>query len=357
MKGNLPPIIFDLSYDEIEQHYSKRLATQVYRSVYRMREPLSESLAQHLGELGKVEGLKVIAVDKGARSTKYLFALRDGYGIESVIISRHDGYSACVSSQVGCAVQCRFCASGQIGVKRNLTPGEIVAQILALRQHVNRILFMGIGEPLNNYDNVLKAIRILRDRRGLDFPTSGITISTIGPLDGLKKLREEHLKINLTLSLHSIRQSVRDQLVPGARKWPVQKVLDACWSWANRHNREVTIAYLLLPGINDTKADILGLVNCLGGQPARVNLMRLNPIHNSQYRRASDYELNRFAQSLKGDEIKVTVRDTQGRDIKAACGQLWLRDVSSKSLCAMQKDARRSSKISHHPIKNSLIVT
>ncbi len=161
--------------------------------------------------------LRAIRRERGSRSQKILFALSDGFAIETVLIRRRDGYTACVSSQVGCAFACRFCASGQAGLMRNLSAAEIVEQVVQLGRGVNRIVFMGIGEPLNNYDHVLAAIRILRDRRGLDFPTTGITISTIGIPKALVRLREEHLAINLTISLHATTQEVRDRLIPGAR--------------------------------------------------------------------------------------------------------------------------------------------
>jgi 23S rRNA (adenine2503-C2)-methyltransferase len=215
------------------------------------------------------------AHERGGRSEKILFGLADGYAIETVLIRRHDGYTACVSSQVGCAFACRFCASGQAGLKRNLTPGEIVEQVVRLGPKVNRIVFMGIGEPLNNYANVLAAIRILRDREGMAFPTSGITISTIGIPKGLKALREEHVRINLTISLHATTQETRTRLIPGAAKHDIREVVTRALSWAERHNRIVTFVYLVLPGINDTRADLDRLWLQLHGTAGDRNAVRL----------------------------------------------------------------------------------
>ncbi len=260
-------------------------------------------------------------------SSKWLFALDDGYAIESVLIRRRDGYTACVSSQVGCAFACQFCASGQAGLMRNLTAGEIVEQVVRLGRRVNRIVFMGIGEPLNNYDNVIRAIRILRDRKGLRFPTSGVTISTIGIPKSLVRLREEHLAINLTVSLHATTQEVRDRLIPGAKKHEISEVISRALSWALRHNRTVTFVYLILPGVNDTLADAHRLADVLSGQPARVNLMRWNPVVGVALQRTPDRSLAMFRQVLQASCVPVVVRDTQGRDISAACGQLWLRDL------------------------------
>lgn len=268
----------------------------------------------------------------GGMSEKVLFGLRDGYAVESVLIRRRDGYTACVSSQVGCAFACRFCASGQAGLKRNLGAGEIVEQVVRLGRKVSRIVFMGIGEPLNNYDNVLGAIRILRDRRGLGFPTTGITVSTIGIPKALKALREEHLGINLTISLHATTDESRARLIPGSRKHPVDEVVGGALSWGLRHNRIVTFVYLLLPGFNDSEADLARLVALLRNQPARVNLMRWNAVDGLGFDRVSDRRLMQFRRGLERAGIPAVVRDTQGNRIDAACGQLWLRDLQGLPL-------------------------
>lgn len=264
---------------------------------------------------------------KGGRSEKVLFGLPDGYAIESVLIRRRDGHTACISSQVGCAFACRFCASGQAGLKRNLSAGEIVEQVVRLGPRVNRIVFMGIGEPLNNYENVLKAMRILRDRDGMNFPTTGITLSTIGIPKALKALREEHLAINLAISLHATTQEQRAALIPGARKHDIGEVVGRALSWARRHNRTVTFVYLVLPGINDSCADLDRLCSMFSGEPARINLMRWNPVDGIRLQRTDDRTLALFRVGLERANVPVVVRDTQGRDITAACGQLWLRDL------------------------------
>ena len=268
-----------------------------------------------------------IKSEQGKRSQKVLFGLSDGYAIESVLIRRHDGFTACISSQVGCAFSCRFCASGQAGLRRNLDRHEIVEQVVRLGPKVNRIVFMGIGEPLNNYKNVLAAIRIMRDRDGMRFPTTGITISTIGIPKALARLREEHLGINLTISLHATTQAVRDRLIPGSRKHDLHEVVDRAISWAERHNRIVTFVYLLLPGVNDDRGDAERLARMLVGKPARLNLMRWNPVETVDLGRSADHQLHHFRQRLVQAGVPVVVRDTQGADIDAACGQLWLRDL------------------------------
>ena len=277
--------------------------------------------------------LTTLAHEKGARSEKFLFGLDDGYAIESVLIRRRDGYTACISSQVGCGVSCRFCASGQAGLKRNLSAEEIVAQVVQLGPRVNRIVFMGIGEPLHNYDEVMRSIRILRDHAGLAFPTRAITLSTIGVPKGLVRLREEHLAIQLTISLHATTQEVRAALIPCARRHDIHEVVERALSWADRHNRVVTFAYLLLPGVNDGFEDAQRLAGMLAGRKARVNLMRWNPVTGVVgLTRANDRTLASFRGVLARAGVPTTVRDTQGRDISGACGQLWLRDLQGVPL-------------------------
>lgn len=327
------PFALDLdraTFERLNAHAARPIA---YRDLFTPHTDLPKPLRRWADEQGvTLRRLSLRSRERGVRSEKFLFALPDGYAIETVLIRRHDGFTACVSSQVGCAFACRFCASGQAGLKRNLSPGEIVEQVIRLGPKVNRIVFMGIGEPLNNYDNVLKAIRILRDRAGMAFPTSGITISTIGIPKALKALREEHLKLNLTISLHATTQESRAALIPGSKKHDVAEIVSRALSWAGRHNRTVTFVYLVLPGINDSRADLDRLCAMFAGQPARINLMRWNPVDGIALGRTDDRTLGLFRAGLERAGIPVVVRDTQGRDITAACGQLWLRDLKGLPL-------------------------
>jgi 23S rRNA (adenine2503-C2)-methyltransferase len=323
------PSLYDLDFDTIAHATDHRTATRVYRQLYRERHPTNPTLDRVRATLDLTDAvpLRRTRTTPGRMSTKVLFALPDGNAIEAVRIRRRTGMTACVSSQVGCTFGCAFCASGRLGLQRHLRAGEIVQQVLDLGPRINRVVFMGIGEPLHNYDQVLTAIRILRDRRGLALPTSGVTISTIGIPKRLRQLREEHLKINLTISLHATTDTVRRQLIPGARRFSLREVVDASQSWAHRHNRPVTYVYLLLPGINDTPDDARRLITLLASARSRVNLMRWNPVLGGDtYRRIDDEGLTAFKRKLETGRLDVTVRDTQGQDIDAACGQLWLRD-------------------------------
>lgn len=333
MKTRTHSSVYDLQYEDIAALAGDRVAATVFRHLYRERRRHSPEIERVLAAAGitAVAPLSRRGVDQGAMTTKHLFGLPDAGAIEAVRIRRRTGVTACVSSQVGCAFGCQFCASGKLGLQRQLRSGEIVQQVLELGAHVNRVVYMGIGEPLHNYTEVLRSIRTLRDRRGLGLPTSGITISTIGLPHRLARLREEHLKINLTVSLHATTDEVRHRLIPGARGFRIADVVHTSQRWAERHNRVVTYVYLLLPGVNDTPDDLQRLGDLMAGRRARVNLMRWNPVlGGDQFRRVDDRGLSRFKRELVRRQVPTVVRDTQGRDIDAACGQLWLRDVAGR---------------------------
>ncbi len=329
-----PPSVFDLTFAQVERRLGTAAAATVHHQLYRQRVRTSPLIDRLVGVDGvtRVAPLRRMQVTHGAMSTRFLFALEDGMAIETVRIRRRTGMTACVSSQVGCAFGCTFCASGRLGLQRNLRAGEIVQQVLELGPKVNRVVFMGIGEPLHNHEQVLAAIRILRERRGLALRTSGITISTIGIPRRLRQLREEHLKINLTISLHATTDELRHRLIPGSRSFSLADVVRESQRWAVRHNRVVTYVHLLLPGLNDTPDDAERLVGLLQGARARVNLMRWNPVEGGdRFARIDDRGLAAFRRHLERGGLDVTVRDTQGRDIEAACGQLWLRDIGGSS--------------------------
>ena len=199
---------------------------------------------------------------------------------------------------------------------------EIVQQVILIRQKVNRIVFMGMGEPLFNYDNLIAAIHILRDRNGLNFPTDGITVSTVGPVNQLKKLREEHLKIQLTISLHAATQAARNCIIPHMHMYAIEDVVKQALSYSQRHNRKVVFAYLLLPGINDRSSDIRQLAKWFKGKNVMINVLQYNPTSNSKIRAPQKQEMVAFKHQLEQTGLEVTMRVSHGREIKAACGQL-----------------------------------
>jgi 23S rRNA (adenine2503-C2)-methyltransferase len=218
--------------------------------------------------------------------------------------------------------QCIFCESGKNGLIRNLTAYEIVQQVIFLKETINRIVFMGIGEPLYNYDVLIKAIHILRDRNGMDFPTDGITISTVGPVKLLKKLREEHIKIQMVLSLHATDQKTRNHIIPGMKGNNIDETVEAALSYSRRHNRKLTIAYLVLPGINDKYSDIKQLAEWFKHENIMINLLEYNQTSHNAFKPVNRKDIERFKNNLENHGIEVKIRVSHGRNIKAACGQL-----------------------------------
>lgn len=281
----------------------------------------------------KYKTIKTKEVIRGRDTNKYAFELSDGYCIETVCIKRRTGITVCVSTMVGCPVGCVFCASGENGFIRNLTPSEIVQQVIFVEEKVNRIVYMGMGEPLLNYDNVIKSIHILRDRNGLDFPTDGITLSTVGPLAQLKKLREEHLKIHLTLSLHATNQTTRNQILPHMKSYKIDDVVNSVIDYSERHNRMVTIAYLLIPGLNDHISDVKQLGKWFRNKNVLINLLQYNETDYKGIRRPNKQELVAFRDKLNRVGLTVKIRESRGGGIKAACGQLVSKRNSRSNSC------------------------
>lgn len=301
---------YGYTYSEMSDELGEDEATRLYHDLY-------------VGSNNKqYKTIKIRKIFRGFDTQKYAFELTDGYYVETVSIKRKTGTTVCVSTMIGCPVGCIFCASGENGFVRNLTPSEIVQQVVSVNGKINRIVFMGMGEPLFNYDNVIKSIHILRDRRGLDFPTDGITISTAGPLPQMKKLREEHLKIQLTLSLHATNQYTRNYVMPHMKAYDIDEVVMATISYSERHNRKVTIAYLLIPGINDRISDIKQLGKWFRGKNVLINLLQYNETGCKSIRRPNKQKLVAFRDKLNEVGLTVKIRESRGDNIKAACGQL-----------------------------------
>lgn len=301
---------YGYTYKEFSEVFDEKEAADMFASLYKRN-----------GD-SKCKTITVKTIYHGGDTDKYVYELSDGKCIETVCIKRRDGATVCVSTQVGCPVGCMFCESGKNGFVRNLTPSEIVQQVIMIRQKVNRIVFMGMGEPLFNYDNLIKAIHILRDRNGLNFPTDGITVSTVAPLDRLKRLREEHLKIQLTISLHATTQAVRDKVIPGMRNYSIDEIVEAALSYSERHNRKVVFAYLLLPGINDKPSDVQNLVKWFRGKNVMINLLEYNKTSKSEIKKPTKQAMSAFKRQLEMRGLNVKMRVSHGGNINAACGQL-----------------------------------
>jgi len=261
-------------------------------------------------------------------TTKFLLRLEDGRHIEAVFIPDTPAQTFCISTQVGCAMKCAFCLTGQMGLLRHLTASEIASQVRILAHETGlagsafNIVLMGMGEPLHNYDATMKAIRILADKQGLALPPKRVTLSTVGILPELEKLAAEELMPNLAISLHATTNEMRDRLVPINRKFTLEDLIEACRRFPLAKRRRITFEYVMLDQINDTPDDARRLVRLLNGIKAKVNLLPLNEAAGIPFSRPSDARVNEFARILAERDVLVSVRKSRGRDIRAACGQL-----------------------------------
>jgi 23S rRNA (adenine2503-C2)-methyltransferase len=265
----------------------------------------------------------------GDGTRRYLLRLQDGEVVESVLIPERRRFTFCVSSQVGCALACKFCLTGQLGLTRNLAAGEIVAQVLVQRGEIppktsNRfsVVLMGMGEPLQNYDNVLKAIQILSDDHGLAMPLRRLTLSTAGLLPGLERLGGEPLFPNLSISLTGATNRVRDELMPINRKYPIEDIIETVRSLPESRRKRVMFEYVMIKGVTDSIEDARNLSTLLSGLHAKVNLIPLNESPGIDFQCSSRPDILRFQQVLLGNGITTFIRKNRGNDVSGACGQL-----------------------------------
>jgi 23S rRNA (adenine2503-C2)-methyltransferase len=293
---------------------------------------LSKGLRSGLRDSASIRLPDVVADQVSADgSRKWLLRFADGNCIETVFIPEADRGTLCVSSQVGCVLNCSFCSTAQQGFNRNLSTGEIIAQVwvaaraLGSRADSNRVIsnvvMMGMGEPLLNYDNVVRAMQIMQDDFGYGLSRRRITLSTAGVVPAIRQLRED-CDVSLAVSLHAANDALRNELVPLNRKYPVRELLAACKDYVGEGRRRVTFEYVLLDGVNDSDAHARELVHCLEGVPAKVNLIPFNPFPGTCYRRSSKARVDRFFALLNRAGIVTITRKTRGDDIDAACGQL-----------------------------------
>jgi 23S rRNA (adenine2503-C2)-methyltransferase len=331
-------------------------ARQIYRWVHRrgtvdfhqmtdLSQPLRLQLAGSLHVSTPRVADRAVSSDG---TVKFLLELADGRHIESVFIPdapteardrgrpaagpparpRRERATLCISTQVGCAMTCRFCLTGRMGLARNLTAGEIAGQVrrlageLGLRDKAFNIVLMGMGEPLHNYDATMKALRMLADRDGLAVSPRRITLSTIGVVPALDRLASEPLMPNLAVSLHATTEEQRDRLVPVNRRYGLAEILDACRRFPLKRRNRITFEYVLLAGVNDTADDARRLARLLAGIRCKVNLIPLNEAPGIPFTRPQDADVDRFAEALAARHLTVSVRRSRGRDIRAACGQL-----------------------------------
>jgi len=305
---------------------------------------LSHSLRAILSEALSFEGIRLQKVQdsEDGETQKFLWLLSDGSFVESVLILSGDRRTVCVSSQVGCRARCAFCASGKEGWIRNLSSSEIFQQVLQidrlLRQKgekVSHIVFMGMGEPLENYDAVISCVEKLTHPEMLGLSTRRITISTVGVVEGMKKLAASELKINLVLSLHAPNQHIRKKIIPYARKYPLDDVLEAIEAYARKTKRDPTFEYILISQINDAPEHAEELAALLRGKQCTVNLIPYNPVRGLRLNRPERERIEAFRRILLSRRIPTTWRYTKGKDIAAACGQLALQKKEPENKLAL----------------------
>ncbi len=289
---------------------------------------LSKDLRQRLKESYTLNSMDAVEVQTSEidGTQKYLFRLHDGHVIESVLMKYHHGNSVCISSQVGCLMGCRFCASTIGGKIRNLAASEMLGQIYKIQklsgERVHNVVVMGTGEPLDNYENLVQFIKLLTDENGLNISQRNLTVSTCGIVPKIRKLAEERFQITLALSLHAATQEKRKELMPVANKYELQEVLDACYDYYEQTGRRITFEYSLVGGVNDTRKDAAQLTELIGKFPCHVNLIPVNPIKERDFVQPERSECQAFRNKLEKNGINVTIRREMGRDIDGACGQL-----------------------------------
>ncbi len=316
-------------------------ANQIFQWIYEKQvcdwdqmTDLAQGLRSFLKGQFAIGAIQQIATETSAdgETIKFLWELKDGKRVESVLIYSKERRTVCVSSQVGCPVRCAFCASGKEGLLRNLSEAEIFEQVYQIDlflkgkgERVSHVVFMGMGEPFENYDNVLKAIHLLNDPLRLHISQRRITVSTVGVLEGIHRFAKEGLNVNLVLSLHAPNQHIRKKIIPYARKYPLEEILRAMLFFSKESKRDITYEYTLLEGINDLKEHAEELAVLLKGHPCTVNLIPYNPVFGLNLKRPKKESIEEFRRVLTSHGIVTTWRYTKGKDIAAACGQLALK--------------------------------
>ena len=296
---------------------------------------LPKSLRTILKAEVNINPLENLAIEYSNDGTiKYLFRLHDGETIESVLIPGEKKYTLCISTQVGCAMGCRFCLTAAQGFKRNLSPGEIIEQVIYAKCMLNKsnvlsnIVIMGMGEPLNNYDNVVKAISVITDQEGLDFSNRKVTLSTSGVVPAMYDIGRD-TSVNLAVSLNAADNKTRSFLMPVNNKWALEELLEACRNFPLPNRRMITFEYILLAGINDSGEAAQKLSKILRGIRAKINLIPFNPHPASDFRPSEEINILKFQEILISNHYTAIIRKSKGCDISAACGQLRSRNLAN----------------------------
>lgn len=329
----------DLSYSELEEFLkengepkfrAKQIFSWLHKGVTSFEEmtDISKKTAEKLSEKCFISKLAIREkyVSKIDGTVKYLFSLEDGNCIESVVMRYKHGISLCISSQVGCRMGCRFCASTIGGLYRNLTAGEILNQVIFAQkdigERISNIVMMGIGEPLDNYENVLKFLHNVNDPLGLNIGYRHISLSTCGRVEEMKKLSEAEMPITLSVSLHAPNNEIRNTIMPINNKYPVEVLISACKEYIKKTSRRISFEYSLISGVNDSPEHAKELAKLLKGMLCHVNLIPVNHVEEREFHKGKKEEINRFCKLLNDLGINATIRRELGSDISASCGQL-----------------------------------
>ena len=296
---------------------------------------LSVELREKLKENYTMCNYKILRKQESSDGTKkYLFDVLDGNAIETVLMEYHHGKTVCVSSQIGCKMGCKFCASTGIQFVRSLSSGEIVEQILAVEQDIgdkiSNIVFMGIGEPLDNYDNVMKAIRIINNQKGLNIGARHISVSTSGLVPRIYDFANEDLQCTLSISLHATSNEKRSSMMPVNKRYPIEELMKACKDYIAKTNKRISFEYALAKDNNDNLEDAKELVKLLKGMLCHVNLIPINKIENGKYTKSTNENIIKFRDYLNDNGIVATIRRELGSDIDAACGQLRRKNLKNQ---------------------------
>jgi 23S rRNA (adenine2503-C2)-methyltransferase len=291
---------------------------------------ISKVFRAKLSELAYISHLKLLAKEQSSLddTAKYLFELEDGEKLESVLMYDDGRVTCCVSTQIGCAQGCAFCATGAGGFVRNLTTSEIINQVMAIEadlgagKSVTNVVLMGMGEPFANYENVMQAIKLMNASEGLMIAARKITVSTSGLVHQIHRFTDEGTQIGLAVSLNAPTDEMRSRLMPNNRRYPISEVLRVCKEWALTVNRWLTVEYILMRDVNDSPSDARQLCKLLHGIPSKVNLIVYNPVEGLPFQRPEEVRVERFRQILADAHFVATVRESRGIDISAACGQL-----------------------------------
>ena len=335
--------LYGLTRQELEQYFvrigeKKFKATQVFEWLYQHRvnsmeefSNIKKEIREQLQKDFSLELPKVIKREVDTDVEKYLFELEDQERIEAVLMRHNYGLSVCVSSEVGCNMGCKFCESGRLKKVRNLETHEMVGQILVIesliKERISSVVIMGIGEPLDNYDNVIGFIKIINDAKGIAIGARHITLSTCGIIPKIKDLSDLEIQINLAIYLHAPNDTLRNKLMPINKAYPLKELIKTIKDYIKKTNRRVTIEYILLKDVNDKKEHAKELANLLRGMNVYVNLIPYNETNHIEFKKSDKQTIDDFYETLQQEKIQVTVRREFGSSISAACGQLRSKEV------------------------------